>query len=117
MKDSQNRNKSVNSQDSENFEDYSPPDYKLSQNSPGVRSTIDDWFLWILLWIMSFRIRFNITETAIEILIKFIKLVLIKINGDDFRTFLNLIYLIKKALELKDNFQSFVSYPKCHKLY
>ncbi len=56
-------------------------------------------------------------ETAIEILIKFMKLVLTEIDGDDFRIFLNLIYLTKKALELEDNFQNFVSYPKCHKLY
>ena len=56
-------------------------------------------------------------ETAIEILIKFMKLVLTEIDGDDFRIFLNLIYLTKKALELEDNFQNFVFCLKCHKLY
>jgi len=66
---------------------------------------------------MSFWIRFNITETATKVLIKFMKLVLTEIGGDDFRTFLDLIYLTKKALGLENNFQSFVLYSKCHKLY
>ncbi len=42
LKDSQSENKSVNSQDSENFEDYSPFDYELSQDSPSIGLTIDD---------------------------------------------------------------------------
>jgi len=66
---------------------------------------------------MSFWTRFNIMKTAIEVLIKFIKLVLTEIDGDNFRTFSDSIYLTKKALGLEDNFQSFVSYLKCHKLY
>ncbi len=66
---------------------------------------------------MTFRIRFNITETATEALIKFMKLVLIKIEGDNFRDFSDSIYLTKKTFELKDQFHSLVSCPKCHKLY
>ena len=56
-------------------------------------------------------------ETATEVLIKFMKLVLTEISGNDFRTFLNSIYLTKKAFGLEDNFQSFVFYSKYHKLY
>ena len=56
-------------------------------------------------------------KTAIEVLIKFMKLVLTEIGDDDFRTFLNSIYLTKKTFGLEDNFQNFVSCPKCHKLY
>src|SRR6266536_5533460 len=66
---------------------------------------------------MIFQTRFNITETAIEALIKFMKLVLIEIGGDNFRDFPDLIYLAKKTLGLKDQFHSLVSCPKCHKLY
>ena len=115
--DSQSGNKSSSEEVSETFEDYSPPDYEPSQDPPGLESTIDGRFLWILLWIMSFRTRFNITETATETLIKFMKLVLIEIGGDDFKTFSDSIYLTKKILGLENNFQSFVSYLKCHKLY
>src|SRR6266540_7516458 len=66
---------------------------------------------------MIFRTRFNIIETTTEALIKFMKLVLIKIEGDNFRDFPNSIYLAKKTFGLKDQFYSLISCPKCHKLY
>src|SRR3954451_15894454 len=66
--------------DFEKFEDYAPPDYKPFQNPPNTES-IDNRFLWILLWIMSFRTRFNITESVTKALIKFMKLVLTEIGG------------------------------------
>ena len=49
---------------SETFEDYSPPNYSPPRNEE--EPTIDSQFSWILLWIMNFRIRFNISETATE---------------------------------------------------
>ena len=66
---------------------------------------------------MTFQTKFNITETATKALIKFMKLVLIKIEGDNFRDFSDSIYLAKKTLRLKDQFHSLVPCPKCHKLY
>src|SRR6266540_5036498 len=81
---SQSRNESDDNEDSEIFEDYSPPGYDDEPDPSGSESMIDDRFLWILLWIMTFRTRFNITETATEALIKFMKLVLIEIEGDNF---------------------------------
>ena len=66
---------------SETFEDYSPPNYSPPQNEE--EPTIDGQFSWILLWIMNFRIRFNISETATESLVKFIKLVLTEIGGNE----------------------------------
>ena len=45
------------------------------------------------------------------------KLVLTEIDNDDFRTFLDSIYLTKKTFGLEDNFQSFVFCLKYHKLY
>ncbi len=45
------------------------------------------------------------------------KLILIKINNDNFKAFSNSIYLTKKIFGLKNNFQSFIFYPKCYKLY
>ncbi len=56
-------------------------------------------------------------KTVIKVLIKFMKLVLTEIGSNNFKTFLDLIYLTKKALELKDNFQSFIFCLKYHKLY
>src|SRR2546421_12744532 len=36
---------------------------------------------------------------------------------DDFDAFPNSLYLARKMLGLSDQFHSFVTYPKCHKLY
>ena len=100
---------------SEIFEDYSTPNYEPPQNEE--EPTIDGQFSWILLWIMNFRIRFNISETATESLVKFMKLVLTEIGGNEFTNFPSSLYLAKKSLGLNDQFHSFVPCPKCHKLY
>ena len=61
--------------------------------------------------------KINITETATEALIKFIKLVLCEVTGNDFDAFPNSLYLARKMLGLSDQFHNFVPCPKCHKLY
>ena len=61
--------------------------------------------------------QINILETATEGLIKFMKLVLSKIGGNDFNDFPGSLYLTRKRLGLKDRYHSFVSCLKCHKLY
>ena len=66
---------------------------------------------------MNFRTRFNVTETATEALIKFMKLVLCEVAGNDFDAFSNSLYLVRKMLGLSNQFHSFVPCPKCHKLY
>ena len=48
------------------------------------------------------QIRFNISKTATESLIKFMKLVLTEIGGDKFNRFPSTLYLAKKLLGLKD---------------
>ncbi len=54
---------------------------------------------------------------ATESLIKFLKLVLIEIGGEEFNTFPESLYKARNELGLKDQFQDFVSCLKCHKLY
>ncbi|RHZ69083.1 hypothetical protein Glove_290g103 [Diversispora epigaea] len=98
------------------FEDYLSPNYDPDEPIDP-KSTNNNSYLWILLWIMSFRIKFNLPETATESLIKFIKLLLSEISNSEFDTFPNSIYMTKKELGLRDNFYSFPTCPKCHKLY
>src|SRR6187401_3453683 len=87
------------------------------RNENVIHSTHNKRFLWILLWIMNFRKKFNIPETATESLIKFMKLVLTEIGGDNFNAFPESLYTTRNELGLKDQFQTFVPCPKCHKLY
>ena len=87
-------NESVNNDD---FEDYSCPPFELFQDlSAAYRPTVDNWFLGILLWIMKFRARFNISETATESLIKFKKLVLSEFGGNNqFEDFPETLYKLR----------------------
>ena len=98
-----------------NFEDYSCPPFEPYQDLNV--TTNHNEFLWILLWIMKFRMRFNIPETATESLIKFIKLLLREINGPTFENFPATLYKTRNILNLEDRFHSFVACTKCHKLY
>src|ERR1044071_7754242 len=59
----------------------------------------------------------NISETATESLVKFMKLVLTEIGGNEFTNFPSTLYLAKKSLGFNDRFHSFVPCTKCHKLY
>jgi hypothetical protein len=100
---------------SENFEDYSCPPFEPYQDL-NVNQTHKE-FLWILLWIMKFRMRFNIPETATESLIKFTNLLLREIGGPTFENFPDTLYRTRKILNLEDRFHRFVACTKCHKLY
>lgn len=100
---------------SEIFEDYSCPSFESSRE-PNVALPSNE-FLWILLWIMKFRIRFNISETATESLIKFMRLLLKEIDDNTFKDFPGTLHKARKFLGLKDQFHSFAACPNCHKLY
>ena len=54
---------------------------------------------------------------ATESLIKFMKLVLSKVGGEDYNKFPNSLYLARNVLSLNDQFRIFVPCSKCHKLY
>ncbi|KAF0558608.1 transposase domain-containing protein [Gigaspora margarita] len=97
------------------FEDYSAPDFEIPRKPNNILN--DNRFIWILLWIMNFKIQYNISEGAIEVLLKFIKLVLIVVSSIKFNNFPTSKYKMNKTLGLSDKFISFVSCPKCHKLY
>src|SRR5277367_2799306 len=63
--------------------------------------------------------KFNLSNIATEVLIKFMKLVLTEIsnNAANFEDFPDSIYSTREALGLKDRFQNFVACSKCHKLH
>jgi hypothetical protein len=107
-----------NNSRSEIYEDYSPPNYEEQfQEQINPERSANPQFSWILLWIMSFRRRFNIPETATESLIQFVKLLLKEIGGSNFDEFPGTLYLTRKFLGLEHQHHSFVPCPNCHKLY
>src|SRR5436305_5830734 len=66
---------------------------------------------------MSFCRRFNISETATESLIKFVKLLLTEIGSSDFNGFPDILYSTRNAIGLKEQHHSFAICSKCDKLY
>src|SRR4051794_28925036 len=69
-----NSDDNSNNEYTEIFENYFPPDNRPFQDQIRPETTTNSQFLWNLLWIMSFRRRFNIPEIVTESLIQFIKL-------------------------------------------
>ena len=66
---------------------------------------------------MKFRSSYNIPNTAIDNLIKFIKIVLKECKSIDHELFLTSLYMLRKSLGLIDRFTQFAACQKCHKLY
>jgi len=56
--------------------------------------------LWILLWILKFQSRFHLLDTAIDSLIKFIKMILINENCKKFKDFLKNAYMMRNLLKI-----------------
>ena len=107
-------NNEFNNSSDDMFENYSAPDYEVPLHS---NEFADSRFIWILIWIINFRIRFNLPDTVTEALIKFMKLVLIKISNNKFELFCGSLYMAKKLLGLLNQFVNFVVYQKYYKLY
>ena len=87
----------IESVNNDDFEDYSCPPLEPFQDlSAAYQPTSDNQFLWILLWIMKFWARFNISEMVTDSLIKFIKLVLSEFGGNDkFEDFPETLYKLR----------------------
>ena len=66
---------------------------------------------------MKFRSNYNLLNTATEVLIKFVKILLKDCENIDYKSFPNTLYKVKKSLGLVDQFTSFAACQKCHKLY
>ena len=113
--DESNGDNESENNNSEFFEDYSCPSFEPFRE-PNIAQTNNE-FSWILLWIIKFRMRFNIPEIATESLLKFMKLVLEEVGCTTFENFPATLYKTRNILNLEDRFHSFVACTKCHKLY
>ncbi|CAG8759416.1 14758_t:CDS:2 [Dentiscutata erythropus] len=97
--------------DSNEFEDYSAPNIDDNDQTgfkPNFNPPLE--YEWILLWLLKFQSRFNLSEAAINTLIKFIYLILVEISDENqFSHYPNSIYMddvvgsrnIKEQLEIK----------------
>ncbi|GBC25642.2 uncharacterized protein LOC110231456 [Rhizophagus irregularis DAOM 181602=DAOM 197198] len=96
------------------FEDYSPPNYDFPNNINENLQNIEDW---IIVFVLRYQTRFRLADTAIDTLIKFIKHILTNFNYDRFKDFPTSLYTARKKLGLKHQFVKFSVCPSCHKLH
>ena len=101
---------------SNNFENYSHPIFDLpdASNPPMPKQ---DRIVKILIWIMKFRSNYKLPDTATEILIKFLSILLKECGGSEYESFPETLYLARQTLGLVDQFVNFAACQKCHKLY
>ncbi|CAB4374871.1 unnamed protein product [Rhizophagus irregularis] len=113
--DSDNGNdRNDNGEETNIFEDYSPPNYDFPNNINENLQNIDDW---IIVFVLRYQTRFRLADTAIDTLIKFIKHILTNFNYDRFKDFPTSLYTARKKLGLKYQFVKFSVCPSCHKLH
>ncbi|CAB5311668.1 unnamed protein product [Rhizophagus irregularis] len=100
-----------NGEETNIFEDYSPPNYDFPNNINENLQNIDDW---IIVFVLRYQTRFQLADTAIDTLIKFIKHILTNFNYDRFKDFPISLYTARKKLGLKHQFVKFSVCPSCH---
>jgi hypothetical protein len=71
----------------------------------------------IILWIFKFQQRFRITDTALEALIKFIHIILTRLNKSQFKYFPKSLYIAKKMLNIFQPKIRLAVCNNCHKLH
>ncbi|CAB5386734.1 unnamed protein product [Rhizophagus irregularis] len=103
-----------NGEETNIFEDYSPPNYDFPNNINENLQNIEDW---IIVFVLRYQTRFRLADTAIDTLIKFIKHILTNFNYDRFKDFPTSLYTARKKLGLKHQFVKFSVCPSCHKLH
>lgn len=107
-------NEDVDDEFSNIFEDYSHPMFDLPGASKHPKQSRT---MRILIWIMKFRSNFRLPDTATEILIKFVRMLLEDCGDSEYELFPKSLYLARQTLGLVDQFVSFAACQKCHKLY
>ncbi|CAG8597269.1 4912_t:CDS:2 [Funneliformis caledonium] len=97
------------------LQDYSPPGFDFPDSFDDLQNIDKEW---IIIFILRFQTRFCLSDTVTDILIKFVKHVLIELDhNDQFKDFPTSLYTTRKKLGLKHQFIMFSVCPSCHKLY
>jgi hypothetical protein len=71
----------------------------------------------IILWAFKFQQRFRLTDMALEALIKFLHIVLTRLNKLQFKNFPNSLYIAKKYLNIFQPKMQLAVCNNCHKMH
>src|ERR1051325_12174543 len=77
----------------------------------------DSMEIEIILWAFKFQQRFRLSDIALEVLIKFLHVVLTRLNKSQFKNFPASLYIAKNMLNIFQPKMQLVVCSDCHKLY
>jgi hypothetical protein len=73
--------------------------------------------MWIVYWILKFQERYQLSDMAIESLIKFMRYLLVLIDENTYSEFLKSLYIAHKLFGISDQIIKYATCKKCCKLY
>ncbi|PKK66914.1 hypothetical protein RhiirC2_770488 [Rhizophagus irregularis] len=94
---------------------FSAPDFDNTVETSNTHVNFSD--TWILLWIFKYQTRFQLSDSAIDALIKFFKLVLLEIDKNRFENFPSSPYMAKKLMGFIKKSNTYAVCPQCNKLF
>ena len=78
---------------------------------------IDQGFAWIVYWILKYQERYRLSDVATNLLIKFIRYLLISYDKNTYSTFPTSLYMARKLFGIGDQIIKYATCPTCCKLY
>ena len=94
---------------------FSAPDFDNTAETSDTRANFSD--TWILLWIFKYQSRFQLSDLAIDALIKFFKLILSDVDKNRFENFPPSAHMAKKLMGLFRKSKVYAVCPECNKLF
>ena len=80
-------------------------------------ANINQEFAWIVIWILKYQERYQLSDMTTDSLIKFIRYVLIMINKDIYSEFLTSLHIACKLFGISDQIIKYATCKKYCKLY
>ena len=71
----------------------------------------------IIIWVFKYQQRFRFSDMALEALIKFLCIILTRLNKSQFKNFPNSLYMAKKMLNIFQPKMQLAICSDCHKLH
>jgi hypothetical protein len=118
----QERNKDEDNMDQKeenenNIEDFFAPP-KIDSKEVFITESLNDSIeTEVILWVFKFQQRFRLPDMAFEALIKFLRIILIRLNKLRFKNFPTSLYMAKKLLNIIQPKMQLAVCTSCHKLY
>jgi hypothetical protein len=99
-----------------NIEDFFAPSEIDNKEVFITKSLNDSIETEVILWVFKFQQRFQLPDIALEALIKFLRIILIRLNKLRFENFSALLYIAKKLLNIIQPKMQLAVCTSCHKL-